>query len=70
MPHKKKIYIVNYRACTNPKAISVAALRIDLAKLARYCLNSVAHDCNSAKNWGLCVYHKEAILIVISATSM
>lgn len=58
-----------YLDCTKPNAISVAAVRIERAKFAKYCLNSVAHDCSSTKNCGECVYHKDAILMVISAIS-
>lgn len=56
-------------ACTRPSAMSVAADRIDRAKFAKYCLNSVAHDWISNRNCGECVYHNEAILMVTLASS-
>lgn len=39
-------------ACTKPRATSVAALRIDLATSARYCLNSVAQERSSERSCG------------------
>lgn len=50
--------------------MSVAAVLIERAKLERYCLNSVAQDCNSTTNCGECVYQSDAILIVMSAVSI
>lgn len=61
--------LLSYLAWTSPIAISVAAEPIDLARFAKYCLNSLAQDCSSNNRWGEWVYHTDANLIEMAALS-
>lgn len=43
--------------------MSAAAARMERARLARYCLNSLRHDCSSRSSPPECVYHTLATRI-------